>query len=167
MKIGIFSGTFDPIHNGHINFALNSLASKGLDKVVFLPERNPRGKSAVTDYKHRLKMLQIALQPHKKLTLLDLPDQQFTVDKTLPKIQSKFRNAELYFLFGSDIALNIKSWPGAEKLKNIIIALRGTDKDLNSQITGTAIRSGQITNATPKSVQKYILEHNLYKQAKI
>lgn len=164
MKVGILAGTFDPVHNGHLNFALNSLASKKLDKVIFLPERTPRRKRAVTDYKHRLEMLQIALKPHKKLALLDLPERQFTVEKSLPKIRKKLKNPELYFLFGSDVAIDIAKWPGAEKLGNVIIGLRDRPDDANSLITGTQIRKGNLVNAVPKSVKNYIKKHNLYGQ---
>lgn len=161
-KIGIFAGTFDPIHNGHINFALKSVENKKLDKVVFLPERKPRAKNDVTNYNHRLTILKLAVTPYDQLSVLELPDRKFTVEDSLPKIKKKYPDTELFFLFGSDVAQNIPSWPGAEKLENIIIGLRGNPPDPESQITGTAIRQGRLKNAVPEDVQKYIERHNLY-----
>lgn len=161
-KIGIFSGTFDPIHNGHISFALNTVSKKRLDEVIFLPERQPRHKKGVSDFKQRLEMLRLATKPHKQLEVFELPDTQFSVSKTMPKLQKKFKGAELYFLFGSDVAAKIPTWPGAEELGNVIVALRGSSGNPDSQITGTAIRHGGLNNAVPKSVQTYIKQHNLY-----
>ena len=80
-KVGIFSGTFDPVHAGHIAFALEAMESAGLDKVYFLPESMPRRKSGVTHYAHRLAMLELALKPYNKLSILELPDKQFSVVK--------------------------------------------------------------------------------------
>ena len=46
-RIGIYAGTFDPVHAGHVAFALQSLEAAKLDRVYFLPERRPRGKRQV------------------------------------------------------------------------------------------------------------------------
>lgn len=117
-KIGIFSGTFDPVHKGHIAFALKAAEAAGLDMVYFLPEAVPRRKDGVTHYAHRIALLRLATRPHKKLSVLDLPDKQFTVSRTLPRLRKRFPDSDLYLLIGSDIVpyLTDGSWPGAEKL---------------------------------------------------
>lgn len=117
-KIGIFSGTFDPVHAGHIAFALEAMESAGLDKVYFLPESMPRRKSGVTHYAHRLAMLNLALKPYDKLGILELPDKQFSVSKTLPRLKAKLPDSELFMLIGSDMLMMLSSseateqWPG-------------------------------------------------------
>ncbi|HVI69805.1 MAG TPA: adenylyltransferase/cytidyltransferase family protein, partial [Magnetospirillaceae bacterium] len=59
-RVGVFSGTFDPVHRGHLAFALSAQKRAQLDTVVFLPEHSPRGKIAVGSFTHRLEMLRLA-----------------------------------------------------------------------------------------------------------
>lgn len=132
-KVGIFSGTFDPVHAGHIAFALKAIEKAGLDTVYFLPEQIPRRKEGVTHYAHRVAMIRLALKPHKKLKLLELPDKQFSVQKTLPRLKRHFAKDELYLLMGSDMVDLLISpqaaeqWPDLDKLLStikIIVAVR-------------------------------------------
>jgi nicotinate-nucleotide adenylyltransferase len=132
-RVGIFSGTFDPIHAGHVAFALKALERFGLDKVVFIPEAVPRRKEGVTHYAHRVAMIKLALIPHNKLSILELPDKQFSVQKTLPRLRKIYANDELYMLMGSDMVDLIiskeasKQWPGIGQLLStikIIVAVR-------------------------------------------
>lgn len=117
MRIGVFSGTFDPVHRGHVAFALAALKQCGLDKVVFLPERSPRGKLGVSDFKHRLHMLRLAVRPHRKLSVLALDDMQFTAGRTLPQLQEKYKGAQIVLLLGADVVRTFGfRWPDLEKL---------------------------------------------------
>ena len=117
-KIGILSGTFDPVHAGHIAFALDAVDVAQLDEVYFLPEPKPRRKQGVTHYAHRIAMLRLALKPYKKLKLLELPDKQFSVAKSMPKLQKKFAGQKLYMLIGSDMMeyLATDQWPQTDRL---------------------------------------------------
>jgi nicotinate-nucleotide adenylyltransferase len=111
-KIGVFAGTFDPVHTGHLAFALKSIKEAKLDAVYFLPERCPRHKPDVVHFGHRTAMLTRAIRPYKKLGLLELPDIYFDVKRTLPKLQKEFTGAEIVFLMGSDTVfeMNTSSW---------------------------------------------------------
>ncbi len=127
-KIGIFSGTFDPVHKGHIAFALKAAETAGLDKVYFLPESVPRHKEGVTHYAHRIAMLRLATKPYQRLDVLDLPDKQFTVRQTLPRLGRRFKNAEIYLLLGSDVVRHIDTWPSISRLlasTKLIVGIRG------------------------------------------
>lgn len=133
-KIGIFSGTFDPVHKGHITFALEAAAVAGLDKVYFLPEAMPRRKEGMTHYAHRVAMLRLAVQPYKRLAVVDdLPDRQFSVNRTLPRLQQRFEDAELYLLLGSDAVSFLdraEEWPDAKQLLSslkLIVGIRQGD----------------------------------------
>ena len=126
-KIGIYSGSFDPIHIGHITFALQSINEAGLTKVYFLPERMPRDKHVHEHFGHRVAMIRRAIKPHSKLALLELDDRTFSVKRTLPKLNKKFENAELVFLFGSDKVPGMTDWPDIDKLlrsNEVVIGLR-------------------------------------------
>ncbi len=112
-RIGVLSGTFDPVHNGHINFALAAIRECNLDEVVFLVERNPRRKKQVTPYAYRTEMVELALAPHMNLRFLELPEDQFTVEKTLSSLKKRLGNFEAWLLVGSDVFFYIPEWPGA------------------------------------------------------
>lgn len=118
-KVGIFSGTFDPVHKGHIAFGLEAVTAAGLDAVYFLPEALPRRKTGVTHYAHRVAMLRLALKPYRQLKLLDVPDKRFSVRQTLPRLKKRFPDAELHLLLGSDalpFLTQAKEWPDAARL---------------------------------------------------
>ncbi len=109
-RIGIYAGTFDPVHVGHITFALQALKVAHLDMVYFMPEREPRRKTAVEHYGHRYAMLRRAVRPHPGLAVLDTTDKHFSVGRTLPRLQHEFGTAELVFLMGSDVAEYLPYW---------------------------------------------------------
>lgn len=126
-RIGIYAGTFDPVHTGHITFALQSLQIAKLDEVYFLPERRPRAKQQVEHFGHRVAMLRKALKPHPQFDVLDLVDVNFSIERTLPFLKNKFEGDELVFLFGSDIVESVADWPNANTLLKdgeLVIGLR-------------------------------------------
>lgn len=188
-RIGIYAGSFDPIHVGHITFALQALKEGKLDVVYFTPERLPKNKLVQEHFGHRVAMIKQAIKPHKRLKLLELTERQFTVNKTLTTLENQYNGKQLVFLFGSDKIGQIKSWPNSKKLFSscqFIIGLRDNDdlkqvefrtKDwpvkslqiINSfapNIASTKIRQAlnqsQIADGLLKSVSKYIRQNWLY-----
>ncbi len=102
--------------------------------MYFLPEQQPRRKDGVTHCAHRIAMLKLALKPYKRLKLLELPDRQFSVQKTLPRLQKHFKDAELYMLVGSDMVemlispRAVEQWPDMRRLlqtMTLVVAIRG------------------------------------------
>lgn len=141
-RIGIFSGTFDPVHKGHIAFALEAARVCRLDKVIFLPERLPRAKQNVTDIQHRLAMLRAATAEHPGLETALLRSSQFTVQQTLPEILQLCGDAKLTLLIGSDVAQTFaRRWDGlGELFANVSLAIgmrHGSDPDKITSILQT------------------------------
>jgi len=188
-KIGIYSGSFDPIHLGHITFALQAAEETGLAKVYLLPERVARSKEVHEHFGHRVAMIKNAIKPHRKLALLELDDRTFTVQRTLPKLRKTFAGKDLVFLFGSDKIAGIKDWPGANDLlenTEIIIGLRQgssarqmTEETIDwpksplkvipsywPAVLSTEIRRslqrGETANGLARSVSSYIKKNWLY-----
>lgn len=140
-RIGIYAGSFDPVHAGHVAFALQAMDRAGLDQVVFVPERRPRMKPGVEHFAHRVAMLRAALAPHPDLALMEVVDRQFTVRRMLPLLRSLFPDAELVLLMGSDTARQLPDWPYAERLVReceLVIGLRSehTRAELEQEIVG-------------------------------
>jgi nicotinate-nucleotide adenylyltransferase len=133
-RIGIFAGTFDPVHSGHISFALEAIKKTDLDSVIFLPERRPRHKPEVEHFGHRTAMISRAIQPYHQLGLLELPDVHFDVARTLPKLHREFSGHQLVLLMGGEAAANLPSWPDAKKLVKtceLVIGLRAGQSKSN------------------------------------
>jgi nicotinate-nucleotide adenylyltransferase len=140
-KIGIYSGSFDPVHLGHITFALQAIETANLAKVYFLPERLPLDKPYLEHFGHRVAMIKSAIKPHRKLDILEIEDRTFSVKKTLPKLLKKFESSELVFLFGSDKVKSMADWPDFNSLLNnseILIGIRKGDSI--EQITECTLR---------------------------
>lgn len=115
-KIGIYSGTFDPVHNGHIAFALDAITQIGLDKVFFLVEPRPRYKQGVKAFEHRTAMMQLAVTGEKRLGMIILEQARFDVAQTWPQIQARFKDAELFMLMGDDVFGRLSHWPRVDHL---------------------------------------------------
>lgn len=115
-KVGIYSGTFDPIHSGHVAFAREALEQADLDKVFFLVEPRPRRKQGVKALEHRDEMVRLAIRDEPKFGSIMLGQQRFSAVDTLPVLLERFQGAELYMLMGDDMLAHFADWPHVEEL---------------------------------------------------
>ena len=131
-RIGIYSGTFDPIHDGHVAFAEIVHKNHHLDEVIFLPEPHPRNKKDVSPVAERIAEINSRLQGMMGYSVVQLPDPQFTVQETLPKLRLIYPNADLTFLLGSDVAAHLADWPAVATLLNsctLAVGMRENDDE--------------------------------------
>lgn len=129
-RIGIYAGTFDPVHAGHVSFALLAQQRAYLDEVYFMPERLPRYKRDVAHFAHRVHMLTQALRPYPSLKVLELPDKNFSVIRVLPQLRAQFPDAQIVFLWGSDNVFQMARWEHIDRLAQAgehIVSVRGED----------------------------------------
>lgn len=133
-KVGIYAGSFDPVHNGHVDFALKAIEQCKLDKVFFLPEPRPRYKQGVKALVHRVAMVRLAIELYPKLGLIELDQSRFYVNDTLPVLQARFKGAELHFLLGDDKLKRLVNWPSisvmAEQTRFVIGSRHGQEQDV-------------------------------------
>lgn len=115
-RVGIYAGTFDPVHAGHIAFALQARQAARLDGVFFMPERRPRGKKAVTHYAHRVAMIRRAIRPYATLEVLETSEKSFSTVRTLPHLKKQFPGTTMVFLCGSDVVAHMGTWPHIAQL---------------------------------------------------
>jgi len=122
IKTGIFGGSFDPVHLGHINLAQAALDTFSLNQVLFIPNHQSPHKSAgLASPSARLKMLELALsgKAHFKLDELEIrkPKVSYTI-QTLEEIDKRSRNEEIYLILGIDAFEQIHTWKRAGDLMN-------------------------------------------------
>lgn len=115
-RVGIYAGTFDPIHTGHLSFAKAAAEQCRLDKVFFLVEPSPRYKQAVRALGHRQYMTQLALEKIPGFGTIMIDQQQFSVTETLPHLQARFKGAQLFLLLGDDVLKHLLDWPNVDTL---------------------------------------------------
>lgn len=154
-RIGIYAGTFDPVHTGHIAFALQSLNEAKLDKIYFMPERRPRAKQHVEHFAHRVAMLKQATKPHPKFEVLELVDISFSIDRTLSKLRTLFAGDQLVFLFGSDVIQTLPAWPKAERLLKTTELVVGIRKTEDKQAVNDLISSWTIKPKNTYIIDSY------------
>lgn len=127
-RIGVYAGTFDPVHAGHLSFALQAQVEANLDEVCFLPERMPRYKPVAEHYGHRVAMLKRAIEPHRNLSLVEVVDKSLTFSRTIPQLKRVFGDVQLVLLMGSDAFLNLPDWPDQHNFLNgceFVVSVRG------------------------------------------
>jgi nicotinate-nucleotide adenylyltransferase len=187
-RIGIYSGTFDPIHTGHIAFGKAAQHAGQLDEIIFIPEANPRGKTSVTPLRHRTAMAEQATDPHVGFRTVTLKSPQFTIAGTMPELYQLFPDTELSLLIGSDVARALDRWEGLEQLAGVrfIIGMRQGDKvkeieaiarhiasrhqigfafvpiqQTTGHISSSTVRNGD-ASLLPTEIAHYVRLNNLY-----
>jgi nicotinate-nucleotide adenylyltransferase len=131
MKLGIYGGTFNPIHYGHLRTAQEVLERLSLDRVIFIPAgKTPFEKPELIKASHRYKMVKGAITDNPGFEISDLETKtrgkSFTID-TIMKLRNTYAGSELYFILGTDAFLDLQHWKQPEKileLANMVIILR-------------------------------------------
>lgn len=122
MRIGIFGGTFDPIHIAHLYIAEEVRETLELDEVIFVPVSVPPHKEveAGVSAEHRLRMVELAIASNEAFKVSDvelkLPTPSYSVT-TVEHLQEAYgKHAKLLFITGMDTFLDIFTWHEAERL---------------------------------------------------
>ena len=123
MKVGLFFGTFDPVHNGHIAIAQHVISTNLIDQIWFIvTPQSPFAMGIIASKEHRLKMVKIAIQRCSNFVAssieFELPPPQYTF-KTLNFLESKFKaEHEFSIILGLDnyASLLKKEWYNSEHI---------------------------------------------------
>lgn len=117
-RIGILGGSFDPIHEGHLELARHAKAMAGLDLVYMLPMADPAHRETHSHARHRLQMCRLALEEEEGILLSEAGMQEkvrYTVE-TLKIIQKQHPGDALYFIIGADKLPSLPYWQGAQEI---------------------------------------------------
>lgn len=144
MRIGLFGGTFDPIHIGHLRAAMEVKQGFDLDQIVFIPAALPPHKTqgAVSDAADRLEMVGLAVRGHSGFTVSDVELKRsgpsYSIDTINHFKRSTSKDTGIFFISGLDAFLEIDTWKSYTELFKqvafIVIARPMFDyKDLSSR----------------------------------
>jgi nicotinate-nucleotide adenylyltransferase len=176
-KIGVLGGTFDPVHNGHLAVAGHVLQALALDSVWFIPASKPPHKPGhqegrkISSLKHRVTMLQKALNPYPDFVISDIEAKRATPSYSIDTINILVRQmgpeADLYFVIGADAFLEIDTWKRFRELPvlvNLVIISRpGSPFDkveavIRHSYTGYRYDPRQKTWNSPDNKGSFILQ---------
>ena len=139
-RAALYGGTFDPVHNGHIEVARRVQKLFGLDEVIFVPACVPPHKrnARVTSAFHRFAMLALATEHDQGLCVstieLDQPDRPYAVE-TVARMKEELRDSRLFFMMGADSWSEITTWREWRRLltlcDQIVVTRPGFDLEIN------------------------------------
>lgn len=186
MKIGLYGGSFNPVHNAHVFVVENVLKKNIIDELWVIPCKDHPFSKNLASFDQRFKMLELAFQSFANVRISDiekkLSGKSYTYN-TINRLKKDFPQHEFFFLIGTDILDGIESWYKYDDLvketKFIIYARPGFEfkpargmnyqlvnehRDLSSTQIRDMLKKGEIvTNLVPKEVERYIYKNNLYK----
>jgi len=188
MKIGIFGGTFNPIHIGHLILAEEIREKLGLNRIIFVPTNLAphKNNTDIAPAADRYKMIKLAIRKNRYFSVSDIeikrPGPSYTID-TLKEFNKIYPDNELYFITGSDLLKYLDDWKDLEqiiKMVKFIVATRpGYPLDkIPDYISTVAIRAVDISGyevrscirekksfryLVPEAVFNYINKKGLYR----
>ena len=184
MKIGIYGGSFDPIHLGHMQVAETVIESKLVDRIMFLPSYNPEHKEITTSFDNRCHMIDMSISDHPNYMLsydeYEIFKQKlyngtkpyvYTLD-VLNYFNKRFPDDEYSFIMGSDSWHSIHKWYQYENLlkatKFIVVSrhnelhIRNTDVvtflDIKDKLDISSTKIRDIIKCVDPQILKYYLE---------
>ncbi len=186
MRTGIFGGSFDPIHQGHLILARAALEELGLDRILFIPANLSPHKTETkpATAQDRLAMLQLAIEGEPGFETSDLEldrtPPSYTVE-TLRELRSRHPHDTFTLLIGADNVAKFDTWREPQEIRQLA-AIAVLDRAGNAaahdwpvirrlvDISSTGIRARvaagrSIRYLTPDSVCDYIKAHGLYRLA--
>ena len=188
-RVGLFGGTFDPPHLGHLVLAEWARERLRLERVVFMPVGTPPDKRRrdLTSVAHRVAMTRLAVRGHRAFTVSTLEARRrgpsYTVD-TLRALRRQYPKARLYLILGEDRLAGFERWcepreietlatvtvaarPGARRaaasLPRRVRWLGNPPLAVSSSALRARARAGRpLRYLVPDSVERYVIRHRLY-----
>ncbi len=149
-RIGIFGGTFDPVHVGHLVAAVNARHELGLDKVLLVVANVPwqkAGARAVTPAHERLALVTAAVGNVEGVEAspleIDRGGVSYTAD-TVAEVAARHPDADLYLIVGADVARELRTWERIEEIREsvtLVVVTRPGHSDGHSERPGDGTSS--------------------------
>lgn len=187
MRRGVFGGSFDPVHQGHLSVAAAAAGALQLDRVHFVPARQQPFKMGAhcASAADRAAMLERAVAHDPRFVVdrreMERTGTSYTVD-TLRSLRAEFPGDRLFFLVGADAALELPQWHEASRLPEladiVVLTRPGADVPTSSlidrvlevppvdvaatEIRERVARGESIAGLVPDAVAEYMAERGLY-----
>lgn len=190
MKIGLFFGSFNPIHNGHLAIARYIIENCGMDKLWFVisPHNPLKNRECLIDDKLRFELVKLSIAGNDRFEACDvefnLAKPSYTIS-TLDFLQLQYPDYEFYLIMGADNFVNLEKWKDYQriigeyrflvyprpafdindlKLKVNFTMIHAPLMDISSTSIREAIREQQdVSNLIPPATLGFIMENNLYR----
>lgn len=183
-KIGIYGGTFDPVHHGHLILAREALEKFSLEKVIFIPAgTSPHKQTPFVSGDVRLEMLRAAIEGEEQFevddTELRRPAPSYTIE-TVEYLRENYPAAQLFLMIGDDNLATLPTWRRFDDLQQIVtfVVLRRAEAPVDHQylsikrqleISATEIRDRiaagrSIRYFVPEAVREIIRTRRLYQE---
>ncbi len=125
MKLCLFQGTFNPIHNAHLKICEYAKKNYDFDKIILIPAARPPHKEFDENFSlHRLNMAEIAAKETDYIEVSDIEYNRDGLSYTVPTVEEIYEKypveGMINFIIGTDAFKNIESWYQTEKLKNLV-----------------------------------------------
>lgn len=173
MKLGVFIGSFNPVHKGHIKIANHLLKKDYIDKLLIIPTQNYWNKNNLINIQDRINMLKIF--ENKKIMINTKDNNIKYTYNLLKKLEKEYQKDELYLIIGADNILRFKEWKNYKKILkyNLIIVNRNKinikiylDK-LGKKDKYIIVNDLKNIDISSSLIRKLIKENNLEKLQKI
>ena len=189
MKIGLFFGSFNPMHIGHKIIASYMAEFSDLDKVMLVvsPQNPLKAKSSLLDQYQRLMIIRMEVEDNPMLQVSDIefnmPQPSYTID-TLVRLKEKYPNNDYALIMGSDNLQTFHKWKNYEQIledyslyvfprpgfeitknhKNIYVVKGVPQMKISASFIRKSIKAGKdVSYLMPEKAWKYTEEMNLYK----
>lgn len=181
MKIGIFGGTFNPIHKGHVEIAKMAIDELGLDRMIFVPTFVSafRTKEKMESGEDRAKMIELVLPEKSEISMFEVNRKSVSYTfETIKYFKHKFPNDQLFFVIGSDNLSMLHKWEEIDYIATatkIVVARRTKNfNKINAKKFNAIILKNKLVEFSStdykknnlhlvnKKVQQYIGKHCLY-----
>lgn len=180
MRLGIYVGSFNPVHVGHIHVVNYLLENNYVDKILLLPTPSYWDKTNLLDMNDRINMLKVY---ENDKVIVDTKHNNYPYTyQVLNSLKKDYKDDELYLIIGSDNIEKFDLWEHVDEiLENKVIVVRRDDTDIEKytakfntnnfiivnefkpiDISSSRIRNNKDYNYLDKEVYNYIKENNLY-----
>ena len=185
MRVGVFGGTFDPVHVGHLAIANAALESVPLDRVLFVPARRAPLKEhgPVADEADRLHMLELAVAGEPRFSVSRVELDRGSPSYTVETLEQLAGSDDLFLILGSDAMANLPRWKQADRIAELatltvaerpgapervgvapIVRFDAPRLDISSrELRARAARGLSLRYLVPESVWRHIEARGLYR----
>jgi len=190
MRLALFGGTFDPIHNAHLSVARLAAERFRLDRVLFVPAFHPPHKAGITHapYEDRVRMAELACRDDSRFEVSRIEEgtaHSYSID-TIERLRAGLAPGdELYFLIGADAFAEIRAWHRwrdvARSVRFVVVSRPGHVYAVPSGVqverfdtvqlltSSSEVRRALAAGETPEvpaAVMEYTKRHGLYREAR-